>query len=497
MRIKSGFDFHRSCGHLPDVMSRLKEIRYKVAPISDSSTFSFVQWTKLAKTANLRPIYGATIRVGNNSDFSFFAKTSLRPLNDLFAKPLSYADALAAKGLIKIAGITTDLSKIKPQADLYVALSPALPRAQFNETIKRGFRFIASSENVYPRESDREFYRIVLGKRASLVTYPQWILSDKEWRRSVAHLTDDKLLLANALKNRDIAMSLCHATLKKATLLVPDKPKSLKVMCEEGAKRLGVDVTNDPYLSRLSHELDTIKKCGNGDYFYIISDLMNYARQHMLVGPGRGSSCGSLVCFLLGITSVDPIVHGLLFERFLDVTRTDAPPDVDLDFPDQKRHLIVEYLQAKYGKDHVAKLGTVGTFGAKSALNQACRSLNIPKWEAEEALSQLITRADGDARSTDTLFDTLSSTSPGQKFATNHPGVQTSARLEGHTNFAGCHAGGVLVVAGPITDHAAVSDGVAQCDLKSAEELGLLKIDCLGLSMLSVLERAMELINAH
>lgn len=403
--------------------------------------------------------------------------------------------AQVAKGVIKIAGVLINLEKINQHSpDLYIALSPSTTRFQFQEAKRRGFRFIASSDNSYPQAADRDFYRVALGKRAALATYPQHILSDKEWRVAVAPLTDDKMLIANALKNRDAAMAQCNAALKPAKLLVPRKPRTLRQMCEAGAVELGIDLSDQIYRSRLEHELSVIDAMSNEDYFYIVADLMQYARKNAVCGPGRGSSSGSLVCFLLGITEIDPIKFSLIFERFLDQSRTDWP-DIDVDVQDDKRKLMIEYLQKRYGKDHVAKLGNLGTFGARSALNQVCKSLNIPKWKCEEALSQIILRNDGDSRALNCLEDTLTLTTPGKKFLAEHPETLIASKLEGHPSYAGTHAGGILITKDPIADHMAVNnDGTAQADMKSAEFLGCLKIDLLGVTQLSVFNRTMELV---
>lgn len=502
MRIRSGHDFHRSVGHLSEVIARIRAIGWQSAPISDCSTFSYVQWTKLCKTANLRPVYGCEI-----GGWSFFAKEKLRPLNDLFSKPMTNDIARQAKGVIKVAGTTINLERIDQRSpDLYVALSPSTTRFQFQEAKRRGFRFIASSDNSYPTAAARDFYRVALGKRAALATYPQYILSDKEWREAVASLTDDKLLVANALKNRDAAMAQCNAALKPAKLLVPKKPKKLIDMCYDGAMLLGVDLPkrgnpnlqaylDSIYWKRMSHELSVIEIMKNEDYFHIVADLMQYAKKHMTVGPGRGSAAGSLVCYLLGITSIDPLKFDLLFERFLDITRTELP-DIDSDFPDTKRPMIFKYLQDKYGADHVAKVGNVNTFGPRSILARAGAALGIPKWECDAALTQLIVRSDGDARAFNTLQDTLETTIPGQKLLKDHPEIAIAWRMENHPNHSSTHAAGVLITKDPIAEHAAVDHQTqtAMLDLKDSEAIGALKVDCLGLSTLSVFDRTIELI---
>lgn len=337
MRTRTGFSFRNAVGHLPDVISRLQELKWKVAPISDTnSTFGFNRWTKAAKKAGLRPIYGvelavATATVGDEksvqSYWTFFAKTDLRSLHDLIGTAtgqdgeLTYSQALMFDG-IKIAGERTQLQNIKDAKakDLYVALSPSTSKGLFTEAKKRGFKFIACSDNSYTRKEDIEFYRITLGKRANTQTYPQWILSDAEWRSAV-HYVAVKADQDVAIKNRDAAMVMCQAVMKKATMLVPEKPKTLRQMCEEGAKRLKIDLKDPVYKERLERELDIIELKKFDDYLIIIADLIDFAKKHMIVGGARGSSCGSLICYLINITAINPLDFGLLFERFVDVNR--------------------------------------------------------------------------------------------------------------------------------------------------------------------------------
>ena len=151
-----------------------------------------------------------------------------------------------------------------------------------------------------------------------------------------------------------IAMLKCH--LQKWFHLL--WTQTLKNMCIEGAILRGIDLEDEVYAKRLKRELDLIDTKKFEDYFYVVADLVQYAKTKMFVGPARGSSCGSLVCYLIGITDIDPMPYDLLFERFIDINREDYP-DIDIDFEDTKREMLFKYLAKKYGADCVAKLGTV------------------------------------------------------------------------------------------------------------------------------------------
>jgi DNA polymerase III alpha subunit len=514
MRIRTGYSFRVAVGHLGDVISRIQELKWKVAPISDTnSTFGFNKWTKAAKKAGLRPIYGVELSVATptvddeksvSDRWTFFAKKDLRSLHELIAlattncdgePSLTYMQAWSFDG-IKIAGSSCQLEYIKDpkRADLYIGLSPSTPKALFNAAKKKGFKFLAVSDNVYPRKDDKEFYRITLGKRANTATYPQWILSDQEWRKALEYIADKKEQ-DSAIKNRDDAIKQCTAEMKHATLLVPEKPKTLRQMCIDGAKRVGINLKDKVYSDRLNKELKLIEEKKFEDYFYVISDMVNWAKQRMIVGPARGSSCGSLVCYLLNITTIDPIPYGLIFERFIDTTRTDLP-DIDIDFSDQRRQMVFDYAEKKYGKDRVARLGTVTLFKPTSALNAAGVALQIPKWQVSKVLDGVIERSSGDSRAMNALEDTLAETENGRQLLKEFPEVKIAAQLEGHPNNSSQHAAGIVITQEPITEYVAVDYRTksAMVDKKDAEDLNLLKIDALGLTQLSIFERVLQLI---
>jgi DNA polymerase III alpha subunit len=510
MRIRTGYSFKHAIGHIPDAIQRIKETGASVAPISDRmSTFGFNRWAKAAKKEGLRPIFGVELGVvaelgqkkPNISWFTFFAKDSLKPLNELVALATSNTGALLtyeqarASGLIVIAGELSDLSRLK-KGDM-IALSPAMPKGQYLAAKKKGLKFVACSDNVYPKEDDGEIYKLALGRRANSQSYPQHILSATEWHEAMEWFVPEKDRKAAIAGNKAL-VNASTAELKQGTMLKPKRPATLRKMCEAGAKKLKINLKDKVYAARLKRELDMIKEKEFEDYFYIIADMVAWAKTKMIVGPARGSSCGSLVCYLLGITTVDPIPFGLIFERFIDVNRIDLP-DIDIDFSDEKRHLLFEYMEKKYGQDHVARLGTVMMFKPKSALKQFGETLDIPPWKIEKLTTSIIDRSSGDSRALQAIEDTLKDTEVGRELLAEHPLIVLSGRIEGHPHTAGQHAAGVIVTQHPVTDYLAVDSrvGAVMCDKKDAEELNLLKIDALGLTQLSVFERALELIGSE
>ncbi len=508
MRIRTGYSFRTAVGHLPDVMARLQEIGASAAPISDRcSTFGFTRWTKMAKEAGLKPIYGVELAVVPGLGvkkplidyWTFFAQEELLPLHELIWKAtsnpdkepsLTYEYALKAKGVFIIAGERLLLEHvIGEKSNFFVSLSPSTPRGLFRRVQERDLKWVASSDNVYPNKDDLEFYRVTLGRRAGTQTYPRHILSTEEWRAAVIDPG------TKALANRTLMMKKCNATQRKGKLLVPKRPKTLRAMCVDGAKRTGTNLKDPIYKARLKRELELIKAKDYEDYFFILADMVQWAKKRMVVGPARGSSAGSLVCFLLNITTIDPIPFGLIFERFIDITRSDLP-DIDVDFSDEKRPLVFEYAEKKYGVQYVARLGTVGMFKPRSAIKGAGAALRIPKWRTDKILDSMIERSSADARASMALLDTLESTDAGKKLKAEHPELMIAARMEGHPNNASQHAAGIVITDEEIKNYVAMDfrTKAVWCDKKDAETLNLLKIDALGLTQLSIFERCLELI---
>ena len=335
--IRTGYSFRVAVGKLDDVMSRLVECEYPAAPICDrASMFGFVRWSKLSKKNNQKPVFGVELGVCDSLNakkpiidyWTFIAKDSLVPINKLFElatsqfhyEPLiTYQQALDCDAF-KIVGYRSNLDLVNPSDDLYVGLSPSVSKGYFNRAKEKGFRFLARSDNKFPRKDDKAFYEVVCGRGASVQTYDQHIQTKEEWMKSVGRVAN-VIECAKAIENRDTVLYISCASLKKGSMYIPEKPKTIRQMCIEGAERLKCDLSDPVYSARFEHELKMIEEKKFEDYFYIIADICQWARARMLVGPARGSSCGSLVCYLLGITLVDPIPYGLIFERFIDINR--------------------------------------------------------------------------------------------------------------------------------------------------------------------------------
>jgi DNA polymerase III alpha subunit/intein-like protein with splicing domain len=400
---------------------------------------------------------------------------------------------------------------------------------------------LAFSDNFFPRPGDEETWKLMLGdaeQRREARSGPRHILSWDEMLlegATVAQLTQLRLLIEQ-----------CDTPLPRAeNIRFPVKiGDAQSELCRQARTALaahGLD-TVAVYRERLERELAVIGQKQFADYFLIIADMISSAKDQMLVGPARGSSCGSLVSWMLRITEIDPIKHGLLFERFIDINRADLP-DIDIDFPDEHRHKVIGYLLLKYGPEKVAQIGTIMRYKPKSALTDVAKHSGVPLWELDKLKDVMIEHSSGDSRFRNQLSDSFEKLDVGKNLLAKYPVLGVASRLEDHARSAGTHAAGIIVCNSPVNNFCSTEKpteekverakknepGVskkgmknvgtdigknksdpaikaidklpgeskiwgAQIDKKMAETLNMLKIDALGLRTLTVIEEACELI---
>lgn len=272
----------------------------------------------------------------------------------------------------------------------------------------------------------------------------------------------------------------------------------LQKLCNEGfAARYPDD--DGTVRKRLQYEIDMITKMGFVDYFLIVSDFIGYAkRQGIPVGPGRGSAAGSVVSYCLGITDLDPIHYSLYFERFLNPERV-SMPDIDVDFCYVRRPEVIEYVTNKYGKDHVAQIVTFGTMAARNAIRDVGRALSIPYNEVDVVAKQVPNELHI------TLDKALAINPELKKMYDEKPQVRelidTARALEGMPRHASTHAAGVVITKDPVDTYVPLARNdeqmVTQFTMTTLEELGLLKMDFLGLRNLTVIADAEKMIRRH
>jgi len=350
-----------------------------------------------------------------------------------------------------------------------------------------GKPLVVTSDASYPGPADWSTFLALTDSRRMT---PQYLLTDPELRAALPWLDDDQWAAACRATN-EVAERLKGMRLPKAPLIHLDGDLNEQIVAgkEYRLKHQHIAQWTEAYEQRLQREVELIREKKFESYFLVVGDLVRWAKTQMLVGPGRGSAAGSLVCYLLQITEVDPLPHHLLFERFIDINRADLP-DIDIDFSDQHRDKVFTYLAEKYGKDHVARLGNISTLKPRSVMAECGKRLGIPAHATFALRDGLIEYSSGDSRYGNALEDTLTQTAAGRNFVQRYPESEVMRAAEGHAWHTGVHAAGVLVSNLPIIDYCVVRDGVAHLDKPDSEYLNLLKIDALGLRTLGVIEEA-------
>jgi len=279
-----------------------------------------------------------------------------------------------------------------------------------------------------------------------------------------------------------------------------DEASYLNKLCEDGLEKRFPNIDNvkrEEIKKRLDYESEVINKMGWPSYFLIVADLVNWAKNNkIVVGPGRGSAAGSLVCYLTGITNLDPIKYELLFERFLNPDRI-SMPDIDLDFADIRRDEVIRYVAKKYGEDHVSQIITFGTMAARAAIRDVGRVLD----ESYDYCDKLAKMIPMNYKIKDALENLVEVKDIYRKESAARRILDFAQKLEGVSRHSSTHACGILITKEPLTNYvplqyASSSDKsiVSQYSLNPVDSLGLLKIDFLGLKNLTIIESAVKII---
>ncbi|MEC0126882.1 DNA polymerase III subunit alpha, partial [Paenibacillus pabuli] len=378
---------------------------------------------------------------------------------------------------------------------------------------------VATNDAHYLSEEDAELQDVLIcigtGKtvddenRLRIGTNQLYLKSEQEMARLFPHVPE-------ALENTVRIADSCELQLEFGKSILPEyrplpegkSPSAyLRQLCEEGmeerytASSRWTDTELRAELEqRLDYELRVIDSMGFSDYFLIVWDFIAYAhRQGIVTGPGRGSSAGSLVAYTLRITDVDPMKYNLLFERFLNPERI-SMPDIDIDFSDERRDEVIDYVAQKYGKAHVAQIITFGTMAARAAVRDVGRALNVPYGEVDKAAKLIpaqlginIQRAMEATPELKALYETKPKT---------RELLDMAMKVEGMPRHASTHAAGVVISRDPLTDAVPLQEGsegtaLTQYSMENLESIGLLKMDFLGLRTLSIIERCLRWIGEN
>lgn len=457
----------RGLGTVEELVALAVERGDRAIALTDTTTFGHVAFERECLRRGVEPIFGLTREDG----------VVLLATREHGIRPLYEGDAERCAVLLPWGRQETGVRRDHPLVRWM--MDPA-SRVEAGEPWEL---MIPVSRPNYVRKEQGALWQLSSGSVGLL--HPKHLLADSEL--TLVHDDHSKRLLTEAAE--ELATACIGVRLPRAGVPSSRDPRSLfEQAAGEGLRhRLQVAPPHllQTYRDRLARELEVVADKGFQGYFEMVAELTNWARMRGIVpGPGRGSACGSILCWALGITEIDPIRHGLLFERFLDPSRPDLP-DVDLDFPEDRREEVFAHLSSRWGAEHVARLGSTLRRGGKAALADGLRALRRPLTPELRAVAEAVeVRLAGEEGPPDTLAAAL------DHAGVTDPEVRACCALEGLVSAHGRHAAGVVISPGPLADHVRVTEGVAEADLHDAEALGLVKLDCLGLRTLSVIDGA-------
>ena len=442
-------------------------------------------------------------------------------------RPTHSADVKAAsRTAAAFKDLLGDRFYLEMQAFPELASTRAINRAYLDISKRLGIPYVATGDVHYPRANDNEMQLMLHaidrgGKNNSVEKQAQG------WEYGIPMtLFKDKVIRAKLMKGGMTRQQADRAIMESANIAsrvdveLPklkelefpsldglDSRQMFRNAVRKGWKYRGVDKWSKAdrkwAKDRVKYEANLIEMKGFCDYFLVVSDMVVFAKDSGIpVGPARGSAAASFICWLMRITEVNPMhFPNLIFERFIDINRHDLP-DIDLDFDDEQRHLIREYLVDKYGEDRVGNIGTFTNFRGKNSLDDIARVNHVPKWATDGIKEMLIERASGDLRGNATIEDTIEMFPKVKDIFDQYPVLYKAQRLEGNLKGFSLHAAGLVVANEPLTNSVAVYarrdkndeiiGNVLSIDKHDAEYVNALKIDVLGLTTMGMINRCLK-----
>ena len=563
LQCQSEYSVENSLVRIPKLIDKAKDLGFSSIALTDKfNMFAAVKFYQKATAAGIKPIFGAQIRIREEDEYSdalllCIDQVGYLNLSDLISQAYTGKHeiegiSLSKEQIIKLNSglimIASALNSDITQHLLSNQVIEASERAKFwqevfddrfyigvertsrehnnehlhqalNLALNLNIPIVATNDVQFIEKADFDAHeaRICIfdgtliddTNRAKKFSTEQYLKSDKEMQELFADIPE-------AIENTLQIAKRCNVHFKLFDKnYLPDfpVPKGM-TMAEFFAKESenglleklnGRDLDNKTYKDRLKFELDVIIQMDFPGYFLIVADFIRWSKENGIpVGPGRGSGAGSLVAYVLGITNVDPIKHGLLFERFLNPERV-SMPDFDIDFCTDRRDEVIEYVAKKYGSEKVSQIITYGTMAAKGVVRDVGRVLGHP-YGFSDKISKLIpyelkmTLDKALSPSDEGGSDDLRTRYDAEEAVTEL--INLSKKLEGVVRNVGTHAGGVVIAPSKISDFCPVYKAsetdsvVSQFDKNDVEAVGLVKFDFLGLSNLTVIDKAIKMINA-
>jgi DNA polymerase-3 subunit alpha len=552
LHVYSAYSLLTSTASVQDLVANAKEKGFSALALTDRNVMhGTIEFYKLCKKHNMKPIIGLTADIESEiTENASYPIVLLAENEEGFKNLLKISSAIQtksehglplkwlkhyAKGLIAITPgmegeieyhllngnentareLVLKLNHIFGSGNFFLSMQnhqleeEGLIRGYY-ETLSKELNIplVASNQVFYLEKEDMFAHECLLAiKNGDKLQeeHREKLNSDQFYLKTAKEMTDCLSHLPESLENSISIAKRCTVNIELNKTYLPSYPTEngvsaenyLEMLCKKGLSERFISPSKE-YMERLTYELSVINRMNFSNYFLIVWDFMKYAREHgILTGPGRGSAAGSLVAYVLYITDVDPIQHQLLFERFLNPERI-SMPDIDIDFPDNRRDEVIEYVAKKYGELHVAQIVTFGTLAAKAALRDVGRAFGLNPKELDQ-LSRLVP-----ARLGINLKEAMNESEPLRSFinsnSLNRRLYETALKLEGLPRHTSTHAAGVVLSEKPLIELIPIQQGhnnvyLTQYSMEYLEELGLLKMDFLGLRNLTLLDSILSSIN--
>jgi len=531
--VETNFSMNGSNIKIKELINKAVEYNYSSLAITDDKMYGIIKFYKECLKNNVKPIIGLNVMIegidsNTNSRLLLYAKNNQ-----------GYQSLLKLSSLHSINGILTIKELKKHNKDLVFCLNTNkselityFANNQINEMNEALNLLTNLTEDLFFGVSANKELNELLDKKYKLIVLDyvhyqnedDYIVSNtlkKIFSKDSNDLFSDNIGFhfktpeeindiykdyPKAIENTQVVSDLCNVEISFDKTYLPkynikqdvSSKDYLHALAYKGLDKrlLGLKVNKKTYIDRLKYELKVIDDMGYNDYFLIVWDFVKYAKKKKyLVGPGRGSAAASLVSYCLGITSVDSIKYDLVFERFLNPERITLP-DIDMDLPDDKRDDIIKYVRDLYGINKVASICTFGTFLSKSAIRDTAKALSIDGL----LLEQIVAHTDKHKNIQDMLENSkdIQNIVSREEKALNL--LHIASKIEGLHRHVSTHAAGIIITSADLTDYTPVQSGLldmmqTQYEAKDLEELGLLKIDFLGLRNLQSIDKIVNLIN--
>ncbi|WP_117161814.1 DNA polymerase III subunit alpha [Paraliobacillus sp. X-1268] len=548
LQVRSGYSMMKSTVKLNKLVEQAKEFKMDAIALTDENVLhGAVSFYRLCINADMKPIIGMVISVQENTGETIqiiaLAKNNQGYKNLLqissiiqtagigfidqkdllvYGKDIIFILPVANSALEHLAEANkaeemavyiNEWNKVIPDLPIYIGIQ-SIDKSNFSilkqvcDTLPN--EAVAISDVRYLRREDHKAYDCLRameqGKKWAYQTETSarenhYYKTPEEVARSYEQWPELIQKASEVVDQCNVKLVLDQPTLPKFPLAeTHEKAAYLKELCEKAFITKYPNATAD-IRNRLERELDVINRMQFSDYFLIVWDFVQYAKQHsIMVGPGRGSAAGSIVAYLLDITEVDPIRYDLLFERFLNPDRV-SMPDIDIDFSDHRRDEVIAYVKEKYGKDHVAQIGTFGTFATRSVIRELCKTMEITAEEQSFILKEIPNQGAKSVaeslRYSTSLMDYVKQSNQLQQL------FKIATKLEGLPRHLSTHAAGIVISESPLVESTPLTTSgneemyLTQFAMKDIEAVGLLKMDFLGLRNLTLIERIVRTVEQN